>query len=190
VESYRSTTHPDALILDRPEAPVLPEGAAAEETAAPTKLSLKLEEVLMAATMAAIALITAANVVTRYLTNISLAFTEEFSTVLMVILAIVGTAYATAWRRHIRIGYFVDSLSPRGRYRAEMLALLATAVCFLVLLLYGAQMTWDDYSYGVLSPGLGYPQWVFSIWLPVFSALTLLRAGERAVHLSRMRRND
>ena len=34
--------------------------------------------------MAAMALITAANVVTRYLTNISLAFTEEYSVALMV----------------------------------------------------------------------------------------------------------
>ena len=42
-------------------------------------LPLTLEAVVMAAAMAAIGLITLANVVTRYLTNISFAFTEEYS---------------------------------------------------------------------------------------------------------------
>ena len=67
-----------------------------------TRLPLKFEEVAVAAGMAAIALITAINVVVRYLTNISFAFTEEYSVVLMVLVTILGTSLAMAGGRHIR----------------------------------------------------------------------------------------
>ena len=76
-----------------------------------TLLTLKLEEVAIAAGMAAIALITAANVVVRYLTNISFAFTEEYSVVLMVLVTILGTSLAMSGGRHIRIEYFTYLLS-------------------------------------------------------------------------------
>jgi hypothetical protein len=53
-----------------------------------TRIPLTLERVLLAAAMGAMALITAANVLTRYLSNISLAFTEEYSVALMVVVAL------------------------------------------------------------------------------------------------------
>ena len=77
----------------------------------------------MAAAMAAIALITATNVVTRYLTNISLAFTEEFSVALMVVATLLGTSFAVARGHHIAIGYFVEQLHARGQKIAEIVAL-------------------------------------------------------------------
>ena len=65
-----------------------------------TRIPLSLGRVLLAGCMAAMALITFANVLTRYLTDISLAFTEEYSVALMVGVAMVGTALATAMGRH------------------------------------------------------------------------------------------
>ena len=88
-----------------------------------TLFPLKFEEVLIAAGMAAIALITAANVVVRYLTNISFAFTEEYSVVLMVLVTILGTSLAMSGGRHIRIEYFTYLLSRRGRQIAEIIAM-------------------------------------------------------------------
>lgn len=142
-------------------------------------ISLKIEEVALAIGMAGIALITAANVVTRYLTNISLAFTEEYSIALMVVVTLVGTSYAVACGNHIRIGYFIDNLPPAGRRRAELFALAATGLCFSIILVWGAQMSWDDYRFESLSPGLGYPQWLFTGWLPLLSVLILMRIAER-----------
>jgi hypothetical protein len=89
------------------------------------------------------ALITAANVLTRYLSNISLAFTEEYSVALMVVVAMVGTALATAGGRHIRIGFFADKLSPNRRRIAEIMALGLLIICFALILWYGARMVWD-----------------------------------------------
>lgn len=150
-----------------------------------TRIPLTLERVLLAAAMGAMALITAANVVTRYLSNISLAFTEEYSVALMVVVAMVGTALATAGGRHIRIGFFADKLSPRRRRGAEIMALSLLILCFGLILWYGARMVWDEYDFEVLSPGLGHPQWLYTVWLPVLAVLVIGRAAGRIIRLAR-----
>ena len=85
-----------------------------------TAVPLSVEKVLIAAVMGAMALITFANVVVRYLSNVSLAFTEEYSIALMVVVALLGTGLATAAGRQIRIGYFVDRLRPPLRRAFEL----------------------------------------------------------------------
>ncbi|TCH97673.1 TRAP transporter small permease [Roseococcus sp. SYP-B2431] len=160
-----------------------------DPTAAPadprTRLPLTLERVLLAVAMGAMALITAGNVVTRYLTDISFSFTEEYSVALMVGAAMVGTALATAAGRHIRIGYFVDKLPPRRRRIADIVASALLILCFALIAWYGARMVWDEYDFEVLSPGLGHPQWLYSVWLPVLALLVIGRAAGRILRLWR-----
>lgn len=151
----------------------------------PTRIPLKIEEMLVAAAMAAMALITGANVVTRYVSNVSLAFTEEYSVVLMVVVALLGTAIATASGRHIRIGYFTDLLPPARRRQAEMAAMLATMLCFGLLVLHGGRLAYDEYRYEVMSSGLGNPSWWYTGWLPLLSLVVVLRAAGRLARLLR-----
>jgi len=150
-----------------------------------TLLTLKFEEVLIAAGMAAIALITAANVVVRYLTNISFAFTEEYSVVLMVIVTILGASLAMAGGRHIRIEYFTSLLSRRGQQIAEIVAMVLVIICFGIIVVYGAYLTWDEYRFDSLTPGLGDPQWLHTGWLPLLSLFVIARAAGRAVRMWR-----
>jgi TRAP-type transport system small permease protein len=142
-------------------------------------IPLTLERVAMAGAMAAIALITAANVATRYLTDISLAFTEEFSVALMVIATLLGTSFAVARGRHIAIPYFVDRLALRGRAVAEIVALALVVACFGIVAFYGTWLTWDEYRFDVLSPGMELPSWWLTGWLPLLSLLVILRGIER-----------
>lgn len=141
-----------------------------------TRVPLRIEEALVAASMAAIALITAANVVTRYLSDVSLAFTEEYSVVLMVVMTLLGTATATAANRHVRIEWFAQRLAPPGQRVLALLGLLLVCLCFALLTWFGGRMAWDDYRFEVTTPGLGNPQWIYTAALPVLSAVVLLRA--------------
>ena len=150
-----------------------------------TFLPLKIEEVAIAAGMAAIALITAANVAVRYLTNISFAFTEEFSVVLMVIVTILGTSLAMAGGRHIKIEYFVYLLSPRGRRIAEIVSMALVIVCFGIILVYGTSLAWDEYRFESLTPGMGHPQWLHTGWLPLLALFVIGRAVGRMVRMWR-----
>jgi len=150
-----------------------------------TRLPLTFERVLLALAMAAMALITAANVAARYLTNVSIAVTEEYSVVLMVIVTLVGSALAMAAGRHIRVEYFTNAMPPRGRRAAEMVALLLAILCFGLLAWYGAKLAWDEYRFEVLSNGLGNPNWWYTGWLPLLSLLVIGRAAGRLVRLAR-----
>jgi len=53
--------------------------------------------------------------------------------------------------------------------------MLASAAMFSLLIGLGARLVWDEYRFEVLSPGLGEPQWIYTLMLPVFSVLALLR---------------
>jgi TRAP-type C4-dicarboxylate transport system permease small subunit len=150
-----------------------------------TRVPLKIEEVLVAAAMGGMALITFGNVVVRYLTNVSFAFTEEYSVVLMVVVTMLGTSLAMAAGRHIRIGYFVDSRSKAGRARLEIIAMVLVIICFGILAIYGASLTWDEYRFEVLSPGLGHPQWMYTGMLPLLSLAVIGRAVGRLIRFAR-----
>jgi TRAP-type C4-dicarboxylate transport system permease small subunit len=150
-----------------------------------TRLPLTFERVLLALAMGAMALITAANVAARYLTDVSLAVTEEYSVVLMVIVTLVGAALATAAGRNIRVEYFTDLMPPAWRRRTEMLALLFAIICFGLLAWFGAKLAYDEYRFEVLSNGLGNPNWLYTGWLPLLSLLVIGRAAGRLVRIAR-----
>jgi TRAP-type C4-dicarboxylate transport system permease small subunit len=150
-----------------------PDPAAADEK---TVVPLAIEDWLTVAVMALLALITFANVLVRYFTNQSFAWTEEFSVFLMIVLALVAGSASVARNRQIRIEYFADS-GPASRQRA-----LARFGAFMVFLLFAlmavlsSRIVWDHVKYDETSPGIGVPMWWYSIWLPVMSVAIAGRA--------------
>lgn len=144
------------------------------DSAAPP-ISVKLEEALAAGAMALLCIITMANVLVRYFTNISFAFTEEISVWLMVVMTLVGAAGAFVKGHHISISFFVDRLEPATRRTVRLLGLLASTLMFAALAFFGTRMAYDDFRYEVTSPALGAPQWLYTMWLPVLSLLVVVR---------------
>src|SRR5574343_409349 len=71
--------------------------------------SLAIEDWLTVIIMALLALITFANVLVRYFTSQSFAWTEELSVFLMIALSLVAGSAAVARNRMIRIEYFADN---------------------------------------------------------------------------------
>lgn len=150
--------------------------------------ALALEDWLTVIVMASLALITFANVLVRYFTNSSFAWTEEISVFLMIVLAMVGGSAAVARDRHIRIEYFSEGGSPARRQRLAQLGALLVALLFTVMAVLSMRVVWDDYRFEETSPGIGVPQWWYSVWLPVFSALIALRALGHCVRSGRKAR--
>ena len=163
------------------------EDAAGEATRPGGRLR-KVEEAVGAAVMAVICLISFANVVVRYATNASFAFTEEYSVFLLVIMTFVGSSLAFATDRHIRITYFTERMGWRGRRLAEMVSLLATTAVFALIVYYGAHFAYSQWELEETSPGLGHPTWIYTVWLPLLAVVILFRTGQRAVRIWRARR--
>ena len=154
----------------------------------PLRVPITFEKVLAAASMAALCLITLGNVVTRYLTNVSFAFTEEYSIALMVVVTMLGTSIATAADRQIRITWFASLLPPAGRRAAEIFSTFATIAMFVLVLVLGGRLVWDEYRFEVTSPGLGEPQWIYTLALPLLAAIVIGRAIGHLVRVLKARR--
>ena len=135
--------------------------------------------------MAAICLITLGNVLVRYFTNISFAFTEEVSVFLLVFLTFIGSAKAFLDGNQMAVTYFVDKLGRGWRRRALLFGLAMSALMMGLLVWFGTRMAWDDYDMEVTSPGLGWQQWIYTIWLPLLSLLVFARIAQGFVHVWR-----
>jgi TRAP-type C4-dicarboxylate transport system permease small subunit len=86
--------------------------------------------------MGLLALITFANVLVRYFTSQSFAWTEEFSVFLMIVLALVAGSAVGGAQPQIRIEFFADSGSAArqralARFGALMMFLLFALIAVL-----------------------------------------------------------
>ena len=157
----------------------------ATHSAPPEPRSVRLEDWLIVSVMATLALITFVNVLVRYFTNSSFAWTEEFSVFLMIVLALVGGSAAVVRNQHIRIEYFAEGGSAARSRRMALLGAAAVALLFAVIAVLSVRVVWDDFRFEETSPGIGVPQWWYSVWLPVFSALITVRAVGQFVRRKR-----
>ena len=126
--------------------------------------------------MALLALITFANVLVRYFTDGSFAWTEEISVFLMILLAMVAGSAAVARDLHIRIEYFADRGNARRRKALARFGSLMVALLFALICALSMRVVYDDFRFEETSPGIGVPQWWYSVWLPIVSALITCRA--------------
>ena len=147
-----------------------------EPDTAPVKVPLALEDWLAVLCMAALCLITFANVLVRYFTDQSLAWTEEISVFLLIVVTLAGGCAAMARDRHIKIEYFSESGSPERRRRLARIGALCSALFFLLLAGLSVRLVWDEYRFEETTPGIGLPKWWYSIWLPVLSLAIAARA--------------
>ncbi len=168
-------------------APETPQAPGLKLGEPPPRVPVAVEGAIAAAIMATLALITFANVLARYVTSASIAFTEEYSVALMVVLTLLGSAAAFATDKHIRLTYLTEKLPRRVGLFVEQAVLASAFLVFAAIAWLGALYVWDEYRFEVLSPGLGVPQWMYTIWMPVLSVLICLRIAGRMVRVARVR---
>lgn len=135
------------------------------------------EDWIAALGMAGLCLITMANVLVRYLSDESVAWTEEFSVFLLVLTTMAGTAAAAMRNNHIRIEFFLESGDRARRRTLAAFAALVTVIFFLALAVLAGRMAWDDFRYGEISMGLGVPRWCYTAWVPALSLVIVWRTA-------------
>ena len=129
-----------------------------------------LEDHLAVASMALLVVITLLNVVTRYITNDSFAWTEEVSVFLMVLLALSGASAVALRDRHIRIEFFINRRDAAGqdvpRRPLKLLSTLLSGGVFLALAFLLGRWVLDQYRFAETSMGLGVPLWWYGVAMP------------------------
>lgn len=145
---------------------------------------LRWEDWLGAAILALLLIMTFSNVLVRYLSNQSFAWTEEISVFLLLAMTLLGVASTVAANESIRIDFVLDRLGLKGRRAIlAITALLGMLVFGLLGLLY-AMTGWTEWTYDETTSGMGAPRWIYTIWLTVLAIAVTLRyaqAGWRAL---------
>ena len=145
------------------------------------------EEACCAVMLGAMTALAFANILARYLTNFSLAFTEEIEVSLLVWLTLLGAAAGFKHGAHLGLTFIVDRF-PRGARRALALAGAALAVgLFLALIWFGFWQLVDEAKTGTTSEALGIPQWIYTLGLPVGGATMIGRVVQAAGRALRLR---
>lgn len=141
----------------------------------------RLESVLLALGVLAMAANTCANVVGRYLFGQSLYWSEELNQALIILITFAGISYAARHGRHIRMSAFFDMLPFRARKLAMVLISAITAALLLGLAWYAYQYVATQAARGRVMPALRIPNWWILVWVPLGFFLTGLQYALTAI---------
>ncbi len=147
------------------------------------RMQAKLEEILLAGGILAIAGLMVANVLTRSLFGFSLTFAEELSQFLIVLVCFVGLSYAAAQRRHIRMTAFSEQLPLERRLRLGAFVAASTSILLLVFVLLSLRYVWVMADLGSISPVLGVPLYLVYMAAPFGFLLSAAQYAGQAYRL-------
>lgn len=128
----------------------------------------RFEEAVLSGGVLGIAALTIANVIGRALFSHSLAFAEEISQFLIVLVTFVGLGYAAGKARHIRMTAIYDQLPDAWRKRI-IVVINATTCAMLVYLTYLSisYAVGTVRALGSVSPTLRVPLWTVYLSAPL-----------------------
>jgi len=140
-----------------------------------------LEELLGATLLALMALLAFVNVITRYIFQVPLAFTEEIEVNALVWLTLFGTSSAFRRRHHLKMLFFQDRL-PAGvkTWLNHVITLLGIGL-FSSLGYLGYMQIVDERFLEITSESLGLPQWIYTVCIPVGCSLIVFRIIQATV---------
>lgn len=143
-------------------------------------LNRHFEEVLGGIILAIMVTIAFLNVIVRYCTTFSFAWSEELTTNLFVWIVLLGTSCAFRNEANLCVGVFYAKLPKYLRYFAYGLMLLLTITFFGFLCYLGFLEVCDEIELERVSDSLELPYWIYSGPVPLFSLLIIVRLLQRA----------
>lgn len=150
-------------------------------------LNAHFEELLGSALLAIMVSIAFVNVVVRYCTSFSFAWSEEITINFFVWVTLLGTAKAFRDGTHLAMTIVYNALPKRGRICCYLFACILCLIFFGSLIYTGSIEVWDEYELESISESLGIPVWWYTIGTPLFSALIIFRMLQRTAYDFRKR---
>ena len=152
----------------------------------------RFEGFMLAIGVIAMTINTIAAVISRYVFNSAITFTDELNMIFIVVVTYAGLSYAARNGRHIRMSAIYDAMPARTRKILMILMSSVTAAFMFVLSFYSYYYIVEVYESGRILPALGIPVFYIYLWAPVGFFLTGLQYAftvvknftERDVYLS------
>ena len=133
------------------------------------------EEYFLVITLTVMTVITVANVFSRKFLGASWSFAEEITANLFILNTLLGAAIGAKKGTHMGLSVLTDLLPPKIEKYVRLIT-VAVALFFCGFLLkYGIDMVMSEIASGQTTPALGWPEWVFGIYIPIGAFFILLR---------------
>lgn len=142
-------------------------------------LDAHFEEILGAILLAAMVTIAFLNVIVRYCTSFSFAWSEEMTVNFFVWVTMLGTACGFREGKHLAMNIVYDALPRKARLAAYIFSCILCLVFFGALFWTGCLEVIDEYELESISESLGIPVWWYTIATPAFSLLIIFRMLQR-----------
>lgn len=134
------------------------------------KETFRLDYLLAAALLFAMAAIAFINVLSRYFFHFSFAATEEITINLFVWMTVVGSGIAFERGGQMGMVTFYKMFPLKLKRFAVLVDALLSALLFVAVNIYMIQAIYDELTlFRAISPGLGIPVWIYYAGVPVLS---------------------
>lgn len=144
-------------------------------------LLARLEEFILVALFAFMAVMNFLNVVCRYCFASSFSFTEEVTITAFVWVSMVGIAVGYKRLAHLGMSFLVDNMPKKVQPFMALLSMICSVVLILLLFQYGSEMVSNQMRLGSKTPALGMPMYIQGLSIPVGAIFCLIRAVESGV---------
>ncbi|MCG1008837.1 TRAP transporter small permease [Salinicoccus sp. ID82-1] len=113
-------------------------------------------------------------VLTRFVINYPISWTEEISRYLMIYIVFLGSALLVRRSAHIAVDFLLEIVKPKTKGILDIIILIASIIFFAILLIFGIQLTFV--VIGQVTPNLQFSMaWAYAA-VPVGALLMFLNA--------------
>lgn len=145
------------------------------------QLLIHFEEPLAAVILGLMATIAFVNVLSRYLFHYSFAFTQELELVGFVWVTVIGVSIGFRQGSQLAVNIFVKMFPKKLRIGLSVFSGILSLVLFAVLFYYSLNQIGFEIKYNTRSPSMGWPQYVYTLSVPVGSVLIIFRVVQATV---------
>ena len=145
----------------------------------------KIEKFVSCICVSVMAVLVFANVIARYVFNHSLAFSDEMSTYLFVLMSFMGTAIAARRNAHLGLSILTDRVSPQARTILSVITYGIAAIFCLLVVIFGIQMVISQYRLGQETAAMQWPEWIYGSFVPVGAAFSMVAFIEGMIDMAK-----
>ncbi|RXJ81910.1 TRAP transporter small permease [Arcobacter sp. F2176] len=139
------------------------------------KIIGKFEKLMLGLGIIAMAINTIAAVVSRFIFNDAIIFTDELNMIFIVIVTFAGLSYAARQGRHIRMSAIYDLLNSNLRKIFMIIISTITGLFMFFLSYYAILYIVSIYNSGRILPALGIDVYIIYLWVPIGFIITGLQ---------------
>lgn len=138
----------------------------------------KVEIVVMVAISIVVTAITFINVLSRFVFHASFSWSEELVINIFVLMIMVGCALCTRDGSMITLSLVFDNVGVKGRKILTVIDTIANLAFYVIVIWTGFEKVASQIKTGKETFSLGWPEWVFTILLPIGAIFVVLHAVE------------